>query len=184
MDTESAAILKGRATAVKAVAEQGAKVAIDVIALEYQSLVGDFAFVAADRTTFIVAVLNQLEEYTTTKLVVGKSVISSAGQAIIRSYALECSKSFSSLEDAANSLTKAYRNAERDHRGKIDQWTAQSLDWPLVKSRFHFTTETLETPTRMLLLILHVIKLAYARMVSEKYLFNFMMVVVCIMSNR
>ena len=172
MDSKAATIMESKATrttALKAVAERGAKVATDVIALEYQSLVGDFAFSVADRTAFVVTVLNQLDDYTNTNLVSGKSVISFAGQAVIRTHASECSKSFSSLQDAANSLKKAYRNAEKDHHGKFDQWTSRGLDWPLVKDKFHLTTETLESPTRMLLLVLHVVKLAYARMVSEKY---------------
>ena len=174
MDTEPTVLTKDFPTALKAVAERGAKVATDVIALEYQSLVGDFAFSAADRTAFAVTVLNQLDDFSTSKLFLGKSLISTAGQAAIRTHALECSKSFSSLQDAAYSLKKAYRKAEKDHNGKIDQWTSQSLDWPFVKDRFYSTIESLESPTRMLLLILHVVKLAHARMAAEKYLFHTM----------
>ena len=172
MEIEATTQTSSKAIAIKAVAERGSKAATDVIALEYQSLVGDFAFSVADRAAFTVAVLNQLEEFITTKLVVKQSVVSPAGYAIIRTHALECSKGFALLQDTANSIKRAYRRAERDRNGKTDQWTCQGLEWPLIKAQLHQSSEALESPTRELLMILNIVKLAHARLLSEKYFFS------------
>ena len=169
MENSGATVTSSKPTAIKAVAERGSKVATDIISLEYQSSVGDFAFSVADRTAFTVTVLNQLGEYTTTNGVVKKSVISAAGHALIHIHAIECSKCFNQLQDAANLVKRAYRKGQRGQDGKTDQWTTQGLDWPFIKTQFFQSSEALESPMRKLLMILNVVNLAYSRMIAEKY---------------